>query len=149
MAEDYADILDRGWEEIPQVKTLPVGSWLLEGTNASFKAGDDSNDSIIFVYKAKEPMDDVDTDQLDELGADYDYSDNRIFARLWLETNADWDKVRNHLVKHGIDVSGKISDSLKEFKGSQVVSYLDTRTYTNSVGDEVVDNDPVQFAVHE
>lgn len=147
MAENYEEILNRGWDEVPEVKVLPEGSWLLAGRNAAYKEPEgDSNPFLMFVYEPKEPMDDVDTDALDELGADYDFSNNRLFFRMWLETSADWDKVRKHLVKHGIDVSGSIKDSLDAFKGTEIVSYLEQRSYTDNAGEPQVTNDPTQFA---
>ena len=148
MAEDnYEEILSRGWDEIPEVRPLPTGSYLLKGRGAKYHpAKGDGNPSILFVYTPMEPMDDVDDAELKALGANYDIKGNRIFYRAWLETGADWDTVRKHLAKHGIETKGKnISDSLGAFKGTEVVAHLGVRNYTNGAGDLVTENQPNAF----
>ena len=143
---DYEAILNKSWDEIPPVKVLPTGSWLLRGQNATYQEGKgDNSPSVLFVYKAKEPMEDVSTDDMDALGPEYDVSANRIFVRFFISDNADWDKVRKHLAKHGVDVHTSISDSLKAFKGTEVVAYLGTRTYTDNAGEEQEDNTASSF----
>lgn len=139
---DYADIVNKSWDAIPPVEILPVGSWLLRGQNATYQASKgESSPSVLFVYKVKEPMEDVDSEKLAALGDNYDVESNKIFTRFWIGDNSDWDKVRKHLAKHGVDTAGKsISDSLKEFKGTEVVAYLDQRTYTNNAGETQEDN---------
>lgn len=146
---EYADILSQSWDNIPQPKLLPVGSWLLKGRNASFQAAKDETKSnaVLFVYSAKEPMDDVDSDALSELGAEYDVAENKIFFRMYVDDAAAWDGVRNHLAKHGIDTAGKsIADSLKAFKGTEVIAYLDQNTFVNAAGESVTSNNAKQFA---
>lgn len=146
MSGDYASILKKSWDEIPPVKVLPTGSWLLRGQNATYQEGKgDNSPTVLFVYKAKEPMDDVSSEEMDALGDNYDVSANRIFVRFFISDNSDWDKVRKHLAKHGIDAKGEIGDSLKAFKGSEVVAYLGTRTYTDNAGEEHEDNTASSF----
>lgn len=149
MSDTYESILDKQWDDVQQSAVLPVGSWLLQGKNAVHQPAKsaDGNERILFVYSVKEPMDDVDEDALADLGADYDYNENRVYASFWIETGRDLDAVRNHLIKHGVDVKGKtIKESLEGFKGTQVVSYLDERSYTNAGGEVVTDNNPTSFA---
>lgn len=149
MSETYESILDKQWDDIQKPEVLPVGSWLLQGRNAVHQPAKsaDGNERILFVYSVKEPMDDVDEDALEALGADYDYTENRVFASFWLETGRDLDAVRTHLRKHGVDTEGKtIKESLGAFKGTQVVSYLDHKTYDNAAGETVQDNNPTSFA---
>ncbi len=149
MSETYESILDKQWDDIQKPEVLPVGSWLLQGRNAVHQPAKsaDGNERILFVYSVKEPMDDVDEDALEALGADYDYTENRVFASFWLETGRDLDAVRNHLGKHGVDTKGQsIKESLVAFKGTQVVSYLDQKTYDNAAGETVQDNNPTSFA---
>jgi hypothetical protein len=145
---DYEDILNRSWDDIPEPKVVPVGTWRLKGENATWinaKAAD-QNDRILFVYSLMEPLSDVDEDDLTALG-DYDYTQNRVFAAFFMETAKDYDAVRKHMRKHGIDCTGRsMKDTLGAIKGTEVLAYLDTKTFTNSVGDVENDNDPKQFA---
>lgn len=151
MADDnsYEAILDKAWDEIPESKVLPTGSWLLKCRNAVYQPAKsaDKSPSVLFVYAAKEPMDDVSDEELAELGDGYDVSDNRIFTRFWIETNRDWDSVRNHIKKHGVEVEGtSIKDSLAAVKGHEVVAVLGTRTYEDATGEMKVDNTTSMFA---
>ena len=140
--DDYASIVDRSWDSIPPVELLPQGSWLLRGQNATYQAAKgDGSPSVLFVYKVKEPMDDVTAEDIEKLGQNYDVEANKIFTRFWIGDNSDWDKVRKHLAKHGVDTTGKsISDSLKEFKGTEIVAYLDQRSFQNNAGETQEDN---------
>lgn len=147
---DYADILKGSWGDVPVVSVLPDGSWLLRGQSASFQPAKDADKQsrVMFVYTPKEPMDDVDAAALTALGADYEFDANRIFFNIFVGSRADWDKVRNHLKLHGIDTpeDKSIEDSLKEFKGTEVVAYLQSRTYQNNSGAMQEDNVASGFA---
>ena len=146
---NYESLLKQTWGEIPDKKTLPVGSWRLRGRNASFKeAVDDLSASFMFVYAPVEALDDVSPEGLAELGDDYEVSNNRIFAKFWVETSVDFDAVRKHLAKHGNNVADDLSieETLKAFKDTEIISYLDVKTYTNRAGEEVEDNDAKSFA---
>lgn len=148
MAEaDYSDILTKSWDEIPEPKTLPNGSYRLKGRNASFLPAkdDNSNPRILFFYSVKEPMDDVDQDALDALGPDYDMEENDVVATFWLQKSKDYANVKAHLKLHGVDVSGNIQDSLKAFKGSEVNAFLTSETFTNAQGQLVEQNKPTAF----
>lgn len=145
---DYADILSRGWDEIPEVRALPCGSWLLRGKNASYQPpkSESGSPSVLFVHAPVEPMENVDDAELNDLGKDYDYATNKVFSRFWIETGADWDVVRRFLKAHGIDLTGKsIEDGLKAFKGAEVIANLDKRTYENSAGELVEENTAKNF----
>lgn len=141
------EILDRSWDEIPVPKLLPVGSYLLKGRNASYVAGQGENSpKALFFYVPKEAMDDVDANALSELGDDYDFAANQIVYTVWLETPRNWDELRNHLAKHGIDTKGKsVKESLKAFKGTEVIAYLNTRNFQNRAGETVTENNPTAF----
>jgi hypothetical protein len=154
MSDNYEDLLDKSFDEIPEPQVLPVGSWRLEGRNATFQAPKEAGKSatVLFVYKAKEPMDDVDEDELAKLGEDYDYGLKPIFVRIWLESGADFDKVRKHLKNHGISLEGgkSIKDILKEdFRGTEVIASLDKRSFVNGVGEEQEENTATMFVPAE
>lgn len=143
----YEDILNESWDNIPQPLPLPVGSYLLVGRNATYQPAKaaDKSDAVLFVYGVKEAMEDVDQDQLDELGDDYDLGNNTIFHRIYVETSVDWDRVREHLSKHGVEPKGSIGESLKAFKNTNVVGFLSQRSYTTNAGEAKVDNNVTAF----
>lgn len=148
MQGDYEEILKRTWDEIPEAQLLPVGSYRLRSKGATLVEAkeDGKNDSVLFFYNAKEPLDDVDTDALAAMG-DYDISQNTVFHRVWIESFTDWDDVRKHVAKHGIEVLGSetIEDTFKRMKGSEVIAWLDQGSYTNKAGELVTQNEPTQF----
>lgn len=145
---DYIDIATTSWDEIPEKKTLPVGTYLLRARSAKYNEPKEEgkNGSVVFVYEPRMPMDDVNDDDLAELGQDYDLANNTIFYRIWIERQTDWQTVKKHLAKHGVDVSGSIQDSFDAVKGKEVLAYLSTRTFTNGAGETVEDNDASNFA---
>lgn len=151
MSENYEDLLDRSFNEIPKPKTLPNGSWRLQGRNATIIEPKEAGKSrqVMFVYQATEPMDDVSDTELAALGADYDYGLKPVFVRFWLQEGADYDKLRKHLEKHGIDTSRdgiSIKEMLKtEFRGTEVAAYLDKRSFVDGVGEEQEENTATQF----
>lgn len=137
---DYADIATKAWDEVQEIKLLPVGSYLLTCRGGSIQApkSADGNSSAMFTYEPNEAMDDVD---LAELGADYDLSGNRIFVRLWLSDANDLNKLRKHILAHGVDVKGmSVDESIKACKGTQVAAYITTRNYTAADGNAVTEN---------
>ena len=149
--EGYEEILNRSWDDIPEELLLPVGSWLLTGRNASFLPAreEGKNPRVLFFYTPKEPMDDVDQDALAEIGYpdNYDISENQIVKTIWIEGNRDWRQVKAHLEMHGVDTSaGSIMESLKAFRGTEVVAYLDQRQFTRANGEEQFENSPTNFS---
>lgn len=149
MADNYADILNRSWDEIPEPKVLPNGTWLLRGNNVGYFPAKEEGKStrVAFFYTPKEAMDDVDEAELDQLGPDYDLADSDVVKQFFINRSKDWDAVRKHLALHGIDTTGKSQvETFKEFNGTEVLSYLGTKTYTDSSGKTVEQNDPTQFA---
>lgn len=149
MTEKYEDILNMNWDNIPEPKLLPVGSWLLRGRNVAVFQPKEEGQSIrvAFFYEAKEPMEDVNQTELEALGADYSYSENDIVKQFFINRNKDWDNVRKHLALHGVDVNGQsIAASFKAFKGAEVVAFLTTKTFTGGDGQTRTENDPTGFA---
>lgn len=145
---NYADILQQSWSEIPEPKVLPVGSYLLKGSNATFqKAKDETkNPSVLMVFQPKEAMDDVDQAALAELGDNYEVTENSVFHRVYIERKSDWDKVRKILAKMGVSVEGSLEESFKAFRGAEVIGYLDQNTYTNGEGNVITQNVIKEFA---
>jgi hypothetical protein len=148
---DYEDILKRQWKDLPTVHTLPGGSWEIVGRNAVYQEGKEGNSaSVLFVVGARSPMDDVDEGALAELpntadGKPYDVTMNRIFHRIWVESDAEWDGVRSFLAKFiagGKEAVDEMSleDSFKAFKGAAAVAMLGTRTFINGAGEPQTEN---------
>lgn len=146
MSENYEDLANRSWDEIPEEKLLPTGSWLLRGRNATIQAPKEEGKSpqALFVYEPKGPMDDVSDEELAALGGDYDTSMNRIFVRFWLETGKDYHAVRDHLKKHGVE--GKnLAEAMKNFKGSEVIAIIGQRSFTDNMGQTKDENTATNF----
>jgi hypothetical protein len=145
---DYASILTQSWDEVPTVKLLPGGSFQLKCLGASVKPpkSADKSASVQFIYQPLEPLDDVDEVGLSQLGADYDFSSNRIFHRMWLKDGSDLQRIRTHLAKHGVTTAGMtVEQSLKAVKGSTVIGLVGVRTYTADSGEVVEENTLTSF----
>jgi hypothetical protein len=148
---DYADIADLSWENIQEPKTLPVGTYLLKGKNAVFQPSKEENKSpvVMFVFSPKEAMEDVKQEELEELGAEYDISENKIFHRVYIEDGSSWASVRNLLTKMGVEAKGDVVETLKKVKGSEVLGYLDQNTFTRKDGTVATGNNITEFALVE
>ncbi len=151
MDDDYEDVLKRTRAETPTSKQLPVGSWRLKhsGTAKYIVAKDsDKNDSVLFVYSAMEPLDDVDVEELSAL-ADYDITMNKMFFRVWIENETDWAAFWAHVDKHGelgLGPDASRKEAMDAVKGAEIIAWLDQNSFTNKAGDPVDTNDPVNFA---
>jgi len=145
---DYEDIANRSWDDIPEPHTLPIGTWRLKAANASYakaKSGD-QNDRIMFFYRAVEPLGDVAEEALDDLGDNFDVTGEKILFQVWMEGSRDWDTVRRHLRMHEIDPSGrKVAETLKAFGGQEVFAYLGERSYTTKGGENRTENTMTNF----
>lgn len=152
MADSYKEITKRQWDEIPIPQVLPLGSYLLKLRGVSYRPArsDDSSPMVSFGYNVVEPMSDVEETELAKLGEDYDYAINKVYATFWVDDDGDWQKVRKHLVKHGIDTKGMtLQESFKAARGAVVVAYLEERTYTDNNNNEVTENTPTNFVAAE
>src|SRR5262245_17512479 len=141
MTRNYDEILNGSWDNVPQDKVLPEGSWLLRGKNATFQKAKeaDKSDRFLFVYQVREPMSDVDAQALQGLG-DFDITSKQVFYTVFIQRPKDWDTLKSHFAKHGVPTNGSIQESLKGFEGSEVIAYLGTKTFTSKSGDVVTDN---------
>lgn len=152
--DSYEAIAETSWDDIPEPKILPKGTWKLRGKNAKRMNGGEGTDYVLFFYKAEEPMSDVDDADLDALGKDYDFNINDLSFRIYIETLADYRKVQAFLSKHGVEPSvdestGKaegIDATLKKFKNSEVLSVLGKRTFKDKTGELRTDNTLTAFA---
>lgn len=153
--DDYESIGDTSWDDIPVVKTLPKGPWLLQGKNAKRMKGREGDDEhsasspyVLFFYKVVEPLVEVDDAELAALGDDYDLQNNDLTFRIYIESKVDYRKVLAHLAKHGVapamdEATGKlegIDATLKKFRGAKVIGVLGQRTFTDKAGELRTDN---------
>jgi len=150
MTDKYADIENIQWDNIPEPKTLPDGTYLLKGTNVLYVPKDEENDKsarVAFFYEAKEAMDDVDAEELAKLGDDYDLANSEIVKQFFLNKARDWAAVRKHIEAHGIDTAGKsLPETFDAFRGTEVLSVITTKEFVSKTsGELVVKNEPTLF----
>lgn len=145
---DYADIANLSWDEIQETKPVPVGTYLLKLSNAVFQPSKEEGKSpkVMFVHSVKEAMDDVDADELAELGEGYDVTENKVFTTVFIEDGSSWGKVKSILAKHGVEVSGNVQESLKKAKGSEVLGYLTKNRFTRADKSVGENNQATEFA---
>lgn len=149
MAEKYSDLLNRSWDDIPQPKLLPEGTWLLKVRNVSyFPKNDEKNqpERVAFFFEAKEPMDDVDGSELTALGKDYDYAINDVVKQFSIFRPKDWNDVRSLLGLMGIESKGASqAETFKAAKGHEVFGFLQRSVFTTKAGETKEDNSVASF----
>lgn len=145
---DYQDIANLSWDEIQEPKPLPVGTYLLKLRNAVFQPSKEEGKSpvVMFVHAPKEAMSDVDSEELQALGAEYDIAENKVFTRIYIEDGSSWARVRNILEKHGVKPEGDITESFKKAKGAEVLGYLNQQTFTRKDASVGVSNNVTEWA---
>lgn len=147
MSADFDDIMNASWDELPDVKPLPKGSYLLKGQAGKYKeAGEDTSASVLIIYKVREAMSDVDSAELDDLGPNYDIKANKVFHRFWVEDAGDWEQVKSHLRLLGIPIQGKITETLKQVRGKEVVAFLEQRSFIDRNGQNRTEMNATSFA---
>lgn len=153
MASNFASIMDQSWENIPEIKLLPVGSYRLRNRGAQYKEPmkEGGDPFILYIYQVVEAMSDVDEAALAALGDNYDLKGNRVFVRQYINDSSDWQQVRNFLAKHGVEAKGDINTTLKEMKNKEAVAYLDQRSFTSMAGEARTENSasPASFVTPE
>lgn len=144
MTESYESILNRQWGNIPDTKLLPSGHWRLRVRFGFFRppASEDVGPSVVFRYEPVRALDDVDEDQLAELGSDYDLSNSMFDHRMFFENDRDLREIERHMSKHGVTLQGGISDkaTYKPLRGMEIVAFVDKRSYTNKNGETITVN---------
>jgi hypothetical protein len=148
MADNYDDILDRAWDDLPEPVHL-FGDWVLVGKNAAFMKGENGKKSRqLFFFGVAEPLD-VDPEFLAELGDEYDLGMNQIVHTIYIDNDRDWNDVRRFLRNVGVDTEGlSVKESLKAFTGTRVAASLGVRTYVVN-GEARTDNVASRFTAVE
>lgn len=149
---NYEDILQGGWDGVPEPKILPNGSWQLNLRNASFipknEEDEKSKPRVLFFYTAQSPMQDVDDEELKKLG-DYEFENTDLVHTIYIERRVDWDKVKRHIALHsGVQLLDSIQDTLKKgVRNAKVIGYLNDQTYKDKrTGKMVTKNVVTEFA---
>jgi len=148
--QSYEEILQKGWDEIPEPQFLPDGSYRFRCTGAKVMPPKNADQSArcVFAMEPQEAMDDVNSDALAALGEGYDISENVIFPTIWLSKGTDWAKVRAILTKLGVNLADydTIEASLKAAKGCEVIGYVTMRHYIDKANKPQQENVIQTFA---
>jgi len=148
---DYESISKLTWDSIPEVKLLPTGTWLLKCRGTKYQPPKDADKSaqVVFIYEPIEPQDDVDDAAITMLGPKYNYSENRIFHRMWAKSASDWDKIGKHLALHGItDIRANYADpydAVKAAKNCDVLGYVIEETFNSKKTGKSEPQNSIQF----
>lgn len=136
MSESYGSILNRQWEDVQDEKTLPSGTFRLKCRSAAFKEPREEGQKSYFqfIHQVETAADDVDVSQLEELGDGYDLHINRVFTKVFYETDADMRSVKAILKAHGIDAKGSIPETLAAMKNKEAMGFLGVDHFTDSAG---------------
>jgi hypothetical protein len=138
--EDLGNILDRSWDDMPEVVLLPTGSYKLVVRNIAYmpprEAG--QNGKVVAFFIPKEALSDVDTSNLPE---NYDVTENEVTKTFWIERNKDWQPVRDLLKALGVDTESGASmkDTFKEARKKEIIGSVDVRSF-QSRGETVTQN---------
>ena len=106
---------------------------------------------VKFFYSAAEPTDEVDEEELAELGEDYNFADSDVAPyTVFVERPADIQKrVFPHIRKHGIEVvpTDNLETILKGCRkaNAQVFAWLSQNSYTTKDGETVEETAPSNF----
>lgn len=143
-ATKYEDILNVAFDEIPVPKFVPNGGWGFICRGASFKPASEEGKSHVvnFMYQPEEPMEDVDSGELEALG-DFDYREAKIFHKFWIKpgSGSDLHALREHLTKHGIDLGGmSVAEGLKAVKNTRINGLVGLKQFTRQDGTMAEDN---------
>lgn len=153
--EGYDDILNRSWDELPIDKLLPDGTYILRARNANFQRGKEGKSSkVLFYFTVTEALDDVPQDALEALGADYDITENEVVKQSWVNGRGsrqkDWrDAIATLRALGAYDDTVPILSNLKNVAGKAIKARLGYRSYTNNQGQNVEQNEILDYAAIE
>jgi len=147
-AADYDSILNTMMDEVEAPPLVPVGTWVLKAAFASFKEADNAEDPdiVLFGYDPESAEEDVDPDE----AATAD-TGQRLWQRFQINKTSkksDLFRIRQHIEKHGIDMSGRtLGQALDALNKSKPVvrALVGVRTYTNNIGQVVTTNTTKNF----
>jgi hypothetical protein len=133
--QQYEEILQTGWSELPDEQYLPDGSFRFEVISAKVlpPRSEDQSAVAMFALEPKEAMSDVSDDAMAALGEEFDLSDHTIFHKIWLKKPSDWHRLQTLIEKCGVDPKKYATkeESLKACKRAQIVGYVVTKVFTD------------------
>lgn len=137
---NFEEILNRGFDELPEPKPLPNGKYLLKGRFAGAfeyenKDTGDVGARISITDEVVKPYDaDTAAAAEAELGKD-GWKGKAVESTFYVTNMEEERKVWDHLAKRGIEVNGKsLEDALKEVRGTTIVGSVRTRNYEDKDG---------------
>lgn len=150
--QGYEEILQTGWNELPDEKYLPDGSFRLKVVSGKVIPPRNENESAVamFALEPQEAMSDVSDDALAALGEDFDLADHTLFHKIWLKKASDWHRLQSLIEKMGVDPKAYQTkeESLKACKNAQIVGYVVTKVFTDkATGAPRQQNEVQSFAV--
>lgn len=152
MSGSYEDILNNPINATPKAQVLPAGGqWLFRAQSGKYTPQSATQGAyFMFVLTPVGPGDDVDPDDLAELG-DYDYTMNKVFHRIYTETAADWQSVRNFLKAFGVDESMSYNEAItrKNLGGKEAFATVSIRNFTDRNGEQREENTLSNFVAVE
>lgn len=138
--DDYDDILDRSFDDIPMPKDVPLTSYnaVCDGISFMKPKKEGGNPKVLAFFKLTSPVEPLDDDVMAELGADYDFTLNRYARSVWISEGRDWKTVLEILHSLGVDTEDKtVKEAMKSAEGHEAVVRLQRgRTYTGQDGKE-------------
>lgn len=138
--DNYDDILDRSFNEVPMPKDIPLTSYVATCDGAFFVKPKKEGNSpqVLFAFRMNSPVEELDEDEAAELGENYDFSMNRYTRAIWIGEGKDWKTVLEILKTLHVDTEDKtINEALKAAKGKEaVVSLRKGKPYTGADGKE-------------
>lgn len=141
MGRSFDDMMEAAADAIPAPSLIPSGQWTLKGSVAIAKNAEDADNptkgKVSFGYKPLTPGEDVvDHDAV----ARGEWKGETVWFDILIEKESDFQKVVNHVAKHGInteglDVKGAV-DAFKKVK-PQVMATIGSRTWTDKNSGEL------------
>jgi hypothetical protein len=139
--DDYDDILDKSFSEIPMPKDVPLTNYLATCDGMSFvkpkKEG--VSPQVLVFFRLSSPVEALDEDDIAELGTDYNFELNRYARQVWISEGRDWKTVLDILHTLGVDTEDglTVKEAMKNAKGREAVVALKRgKPYTGSDGKE-------------
>jgi hypothetical protein len=138
--DDYDDILDRSFNDIPMPKDVPLTSYnaVCDGISFMKPKKEGTSPKVLAFFKLTSPVEPLDDDVQAELGADYDFNLNRYARSIWISEGRDWKTVLEILHSLGVDTEDcTVNEAMKSAKGKEAVVRLQRgRVYTGTDGKE-------------
>jgi len=145
MDNDYNDVMNKGWDELPETQLTPRGTYRLKARSVAEVLPKEKGASgkVLVTYTPVEAMDDVDEAAMQAFeAAGLDVRDQEIVVTFWLGKVKDWHRLKAHIALHGVDLSqfrDNKRDALKAMKGCEIMATVQPRKFTVNKEERVED----------